>query len=241
MTINIYDKELAKTFRKSDVKPDKQFSFLPTVMSMMSDLSNKTVLDLGCGDGFFTIALANAGAKHVIGIDNAKEQIDLANEKPHPENISYQLGDIFKDSLPTADITLTPFVVNYAQSVDDLKFLFKNIYQSLTPQGKAVFVVDLPRGKDLKRFGSVKTLAGPAKDGTQIKIDLYNGDEFICTLFSHYYTPQTLENILKEAGFTNIAWHGPIISKEGLAKFGDDFWKNFANDSELGYLSADKN
>ena len=85
MTINIYDKELAKTFRKSDVKPDKQFSFLPTVMSMMSDLSNKTVLDLGCGDGFFTIALANAGAKHVIGIDNAKEQITLREAKtPHP-------------------------------------------------------------------------------------------------------------------------------------------------------------
>lgn len=240
MTLNIYDKELAETFRKSDIKPDKQFSFFPTVMNMIGDLSNKTVLDLGCGDGFFTIALANSGAKHVIGIDNAKEQIQLAHKKTHPKNITYKLGDIFKDRLPTADIILTPFVVNYAQSVDNLEFLFQNIYQSLTPNGKVVLVVDLPKGKDLKRFGSIKTLSGPAENGAEIKIDLYNNDEFICTLFSHYYTPKTLEDNLKHIGFKNILWHKPLISKEGVLKFGENFWKNFAEDSELGYLSAEK-
>lgn len=240
MTINLYNKELADTFRKSDAKPDKQYSFLPTVMSMVGTLSDKVALDLGCGDGFFTIAMIKAGAKHVIGIDNAPEQIRLANEKPHPENITYQLGDIYKDKLPKADIVLSPFVVNYAQSVKDLKFLFENIYQALTPGGKAALVVDLPRGMDLKRFGSVKTLQGPAEDGTVIKIDLYNGDEFICTLYSHYYTKETLENTLKNVGFKNIQWHKPLISKEGIEKFGTEFWKNFAEDTELGYLSAEK-
>lgn len=240
MTINVYDKELANTFRKSDTKPDKQYSFLPTVMSMIGNLSGKRALDLGCGDGFFTIAMANAGARHVVGIDNASEQIQLANEKPHPDNITYQLGDIYKENLPEADIVLSPFVVNYAQSTKDLRFLFENIYQSLTPGGKAALVLDLPCGKDLKRFGSVKTLQGPAVDGTVIKIDLYNGDEFICTLYSHYYTKETLENTLKEVGFKNIHWHKPIVSKEGLEKFGESFWKNFADDTELGYLSAEK-
>ena len=240
MPKNTYDKELAKTFQKSDTKPDKQFSFIPTVLNITDDLSDKTVLDLGCGDGFFTIALANAGVKWSIGIDNSEEQIKLAKEKTHPDNITYRFGDIFKDVLPVCDIILAPFVINYAESIENLRFLFQNMYRSLSSHGKVVLIVDLPRGKDLKKFGSVKTLLGPAEDGTEIKIDLYDNNEFICTLFSHYYTPKTLENALREVGFQNISWHKPVVSKEGMVKFGENFWKNFIKDSELGYLSAEK-
>ena len=240
MTNNIYDEVLAKEFQKTDVKPDKQFSFLPTVLGILGDVTGKTILDLGCGDGFFTIPLANAGATHVIGIDNSEEQIILAEEKNHPKNITYQLGDIFKDVLPPADIILSPFVGNYSESVVELKALFESIFISLNPGGKVVMVLDLPKGKDLKKFGSVKTLSGPAEDGAEIKIDLYNGDQFICTLFSHYYTPKTIENIFEQVGFKNIQWHKPTVSEEGLKKFGTDFWKNFTDDSELGFLSVEK-
>ncbi len=240
MTLNTYDENLSNTFRKSDVKPDKQFSFLPTVLSIIGDLSGKTALDLGCGDGFFTKSLSQAGAQKVIGIDNSKEQIKLAESQPHGKNIVYQLGDIFKDELPKADIALTPFVVNYSESLGQLEFLFKNIYQSLSEGGKVVLMVDQPRGKDLKKFGSVKTLQGEEVDGTKIKIDLYNGEEFICTLYSIYYTPETLENTLIEVGFKNIKWHTPIVSEEGIQKFGRDFWEGFQENSELGYISAEK-
>lgn len=240
MQLNEYDKELSKKFQKSDIKPDKQFSFLPTVLSIVGDISGKIALDLGCGDGFFTKALALVGTKQVIGIDNSKEQLQLANSQPHKENITYQFGDIFKDALPKSDIILSPFVLNYAQSTEQLEFLIENIYQSLSEGGKAVLVVDLPRGKNLKKFGSIKTIEGGIKDGAKIKIDLYNGEEFICTLYSVYYTPETLENILYKTGFKNVKWHKPIISKEGVEKFGEGFWKGFQENSELGYISVEK-
>jgi len=240
MTINTYDENLSTIFRKSDEKPDKQFSFLPTIMNIVGNPSGKEVLDLGCGDGFFTIALAKSGAKHVIGIDNSVEQIRLANEKQHPDNISYVLSDIFKDKLPSTDIVLSPFVVNYSQNTDELKFLFENIYQGLNVGGKVVFVLDLPKGKDLKKFGSIKTLKDNPVDGDEIKIDLYNDNQLICTLFSHYYKPETIKKTLSDLGFKNITWHNPIVSDEGIDKFGKDFWNNFIEDSELGYLSAEK-
>ena len=240
MSLNTYDKELSGTFQKSDAKPDKQFSFLPTVLSIIGNLSGKIVLDLGCGDGFFAKALVNAGAEKVIGIDNSEEQLNLANLQPHSEKIVYQYGNIFRDHLPAADVILTPFVANYAQSLENLEFLFKNIWQSLNKGGKVILVVDLPKGKDLKKFGSVKTLQGQPTDGIQIQIDLYNGDEFICTLFSYYYTPETLEKTLQEAGFRDIRWHKPIVSEEGLKKFGKGFWEGFSENSELGYISAEK-
>lgn len=236
MALNDYDK-LALDFRKSDAKPDKQFSILPTVLKLIGSPEDKTVLDLGCGDGFFTHAIAKLGAKMVIGIDNSKEQIKLANANPR-ENVTFQDGDIFKDTLPPADIVLSPFVVNYAESVPDVEFLLKNIYGALSNKGKVVLVVDLPKDQDLKKFGSIKTLQGPPVDGTKIKIDLYNSDKLICTLFSHYFTPTTLENTLKKVGFKNVAWHKPIISEDGLQKFGKEFWKDYPDNSELGYITA---
>lgn len=240
MPKNVYNQELAIKFRDSDSKPDKQYSFLPTIMSIADNLSGKTAVDLGCGDGFFTIPLAEASAQKVIGIDNAPEQIRLANEKKHPENISYELKDVFKGPLPLADLILCPFVANYSENTEELKGLFLNIYNSLKGGGKLILVVDLPKGKNLKKFGSIKTLSKPAIDGSEIKIDLYNGEDFICTLFSRYYTPKTIETALENIGFENIKWHTPIVSQAGIDKFGEDFWKDFSKDSELGYLSADK-
>lgn len=240
MTLNIYDEELSASFRKSDLKPDKQYVFLSTILHIMKDVEGKIVLDLGCGDGYFTKALARYGAKKVIGVDNSENQLRLANLESHEDNIIYQYGDVFKDKLPESEIILSPFVVNYAESIADLKFLFKNVFDSLAFGGKAVFVVDLPKGKDLKKFGSVKTLMGDPVDGTKIKIELFNNEELICTLFSKYYTPQTLERTLTQVGFKNIQWHKPIISKEGVEKFGKEFWKDFLEETELGYVSAEK-
>lgn len=240
MSLNKYDRQLSKKFQESDTKPDKQYTFLPTIFSIINDVKGKIILDLGCGDGFFTRALASQGAQKVIGIDNSLEQLKLAKEKGVPTNVLYQHGDIFHDKLPKADIVLAPFVANYAENINDLNFLIKNIYKNLNPNGRLVLVIDLPDNKNLQKFGSLKTLEGPQADGTKIKIDLYNNDEFICTLFSHYYTRQTLESILSKTGFKNIEWHKPIISNEGLAKYGSEFWNGFPENSELGYLGTIK-
>ena len=240
MLLNNYNETLSKRFQDTDIKPDKQYSFLPTVLGILGNLSGKTVLDLGCGDGFFTRALVKAGAKKVIGIDNSEVQIRLAKEKQTEDNIEYILRDIYKDKLPMADVVLSPFVVNYAESTQALVFIFKNIYESLSDGGRALLVVDLPRGKNLKKFGSIKTLEGKPTNGTKIKIELYNGEDFICTLYSNYYTPDTLENTLKTTGFGSIEWHNPIISNNGIEKYGEEFWKGFIEDSELGYLSVKK-
>src|SRR5207247_304625 len=37
-----------------------------------------TVLDVGCGSGRYAIALANAGAARVVGVDVAQSMIELA-------------------------------------------------------------------------------------------------------------------------------------------------------------------
>ena len=100
--------------------------------------------------------------------------------------------------------------------------------------------MDLPKGKNLKKFGSIKTIEGEKIDGSRIKIELFNKENLICVLCSNYYSPETLEGTLKKVGFKNIKWNSPVISREGIEKYGEDFWEGFVENSELGYLSAEK-
>ncbi len=235
--MNDYD-DLASNYKGSNVKPDKMYSILPTVLQMVGDCRGKTVIDLGCGTGFFTLPLAEAGASVVCGVDNSLSQINLAKAtSPHPK-ISYSVGDIFEQHCGPADIINAPFVANYARTIPVLKHFLGLVFNSLREGGKAVFVIDLPNGKSLKRFGATKTFLGPRADETNIRIDLFNEEKKICSLIGVYYHPETMESLLLEVGFRTVCWHKPIVSNEGIQLLGNDFWKGYTDDPELGYLTA---
>lgn len=237
--MNDYD-SLAASYKRSNVKPDKQYSILPTVLEMVGDCTGKTVTDIGCGAGFFTLPLAELGAVRVYGLDNSQAQIGLADKVSFHPVISYFVRDAFVDPLPQSDIVVAPFVINYARTVPMLRHFFRQQYCCLNEGGKAVFVIDLPNGKNLKRFGAMKALASINADETEITINLFKDETKICTLTAVYYTMETVERLLRESGFRNILWHRPIVSKEGIDALGSGFWKGYVSDPELGYLVAEK-
>ena len=47
-------------------------------IASMEDWENKTVLDIGCGEGMLPAMIANAGAEYVTGVDYSKEAISNA-------------------------------------------------------------------------------------------------------------------------------------------------------------------
>ena len=77
-------------------------------------------------------------------------------------------------------------------------------------------------------------------DGEEIENELYGNDgESICKLNAFYYRDSTLQFFFENSGF-NVSWHKPIISQEGLKRFGSKFWKDYDKYCELGYLIAQK-
>lgn len=236
--LNDYNK-ISGSYQQTDVKPDKQFSTLPTVLALAGNVKNKTVLDLGCGSGFYANALANIGAASVIGIDNSTEQISLAKKNP-ARNTEYIVGNIFEDVLPQADIVVAPYVANYATDTAKLIAFFQIIFNGLKNDGKLIAVVDFPEGKDLKKFGAVKKVIGNKIDGAKIEIQLFDKNQHICTLNAVYFKKETIEDALRSVGFVEITWHKPIISDEGREKLGDSFWENYVEAPELGYITAKK-
>ncbi len=231
---------MAARYTGSNVKPDKRYSILPTVMEMVGDCTGKTVIDLGCGTGFFTVPIAEAGDSAIIGIDNSVAQIKLAREYSAHPAIRYCVADIFTQSGGPADIFTAPFVANYARTVPILRHFLSLVFDSLNKGGKMVLVVDLPNGKSLKRFGATKSFDGPVSDETSIQINLFNGDVKICTLDAVYYTPRTIEALLHDVGFSSVEWTKPILAKEGVQAYGSGFWDEYLGDPELGYITAGK-
>lgn len=70
---------------------------LATVREFAGDLTNKTLLDLYCGTGFFAIALAN-GAKRTVGVEMVPEAIVDAQKNAALNNVTVEFHDAKTES-----------------------------------------------------------------------------------------------------------------------------------------------
>src|ERR1700759_2847949 len=62
-----------------------------------SPIEGKTVIDIGCGPGHYSVALAARGAARVLGVDFAPGMIDIAKKRAEAAkvtgNCTFKLGD----------------------------------------------------------------------------------------------------------------------------------------------------
>ena len=73
------------------------------------DIEKKTVIDLGCGTGIFSIGAVILGAKHAIGIDSDSSSINIAKRFTKNNNLSVEF--IHQD-VSSVDITGDTVVMN---------------------------------------------------------------------------------------------------------------------------------
>ena len=75
---------------------------------LMPDLAGKTVLEIGCNNGFFSFAFQELGAKHVTGIDVAEQYVERARwmaDYRRVTNIDFRIGDPLLDlTIPKHDV-----------------------------------------------------------------------------------------------------------------------------------------
>lgn len=110
---------------------------------LLGDVAGKRVLDLGCGGGHASVALARAGAK-VIAVDADAVQLSHARELAEREEVRIELhrADLAELAFVTsASIDLVLAVYSLA-GVDDLDRVFRQVHRVLHPG--AAFVLSLP-------------------------------------------------------------------------------------------------
>ena len=115
----------------------------PIVFDLIGDVTEKTVLDIGCGYGAMSIKIANNGAKEVLAIDVSKKMIEKGKlENPHKKitykNLSAQKINTIEGSF---DIIVSCLAIHY---IEDFQKLFFDIACLLKKDGKFIFSMEHP-------------------------------------------------------------------------------------------------
>ena len=142
------------------------------------------------------------------------------------KNITFIIGEQFK-------LVVASYILNYAQSKEELLKMCQNIYSNLKPGGRFVSVNDnseQPPESYLtsEKYGFVKSISEPLQEGTPITYTFTIPGEGKTFCFDNYYLSKaTYEWAFRTAGFKAIHWHKPIVSPKGVREFGKEFWQDF--------------
>lgn len=128
-----------KTVRESDSYQIKVI--YPNLSRWLNDLRGKKVIDVGCGQGFFSRFLAEKGAS-VTGVDSAGPLIQIA--KKEGKNIKYIKADAANLSFAKAGEFDMALCVLSLQNMENLKGVLGEISRVLKPEGKLVAVLNHP-------------------------------------------------------------------------------------------------
>jgi len=203
-----------------------------TFFRMVGELAGQRVLDLACGFGFYTRQLKRWGAVQVVGVDISPEMVRLARakEQEDPTGVEYRVGDaIHLPLLGPFDLVTAVYLLNYAESKDQMLGMCRSAYDNLVAGGRFVVYTVNP-AFTLSKPNSTKygvTMLRQTPEGDRYMCDL----EFVTEPPTPYQHPQwnqaTHEWAMKEAGFRQFAWHPSEVAPEDVTHYGEAYWRDF--------------
>ena len=86
---------IAEQYKRSKQQPWRTYIEAFTLMRLIGDPTGKTVIDIACGEGFYTRMIRQRGAAKVTGVDLSEKMIVLAraSEAQQRLGIDYIVGD----------------------------------------------------------------------------------------------------------------------------------------------------
>lgn len=203
-----------------------------TLEQLAGDASGLRLLDLACGDGFYSRRLMQRGAGASLGVDVSAEMVSLAEaaEARQPLGCRYLCANVIEAPLDgTFDLVVAAYLLNYAQTREELGRLCAAMFAGLRPGGRVVGVNDLTDDgveltRDFERHGFRKTGPRPYVEGGAIAYEFILPEGRTFAITNYLWHPETYLTALRAAGFRSAAWHPIQVSPEGRHDFAPGFW-----------------
>lgn len=226
---------IAPEYRQSKRLPFREYVERYTLFELLGDVRGKTVLDLACGDGWYTRLLRQAGALEVTGVDVSEGMIELAEEQERrdPLGCRYVCADVaaFEPGEPV-DLVVAVYLLNYARTPEQILRFCRVCHEALRPGGRLVGInnnvhnVGVQTGS-LRKYGLERTWERPLAEGDTIRYTMFNADGEPFGFDNFYLTPETHAAAFERAGFRDFRWIDVALDpSETDNPFWDEFMAN---------------
>lgn len=236
---------IAEQYKRSKQQPWRAHIEGFTLLEMIGDLVGQSVIDVACGEGFYSRILRQRGAARVVGVDLSHRMIELARaqEAAQPLGIEYLVGDGRTLDFPEkCDLVAAAYLLNYARDRAELAAMCGGIARCLKPGGRFVTVnssplLDFYRAPSYAKYGFETAVDGECREGTPITWTFHLDDGSF--QIENYFLDVTVhEEAFHAAGFSEVRWHAPRLSPPGASNFGRDFWATFLAHSPIAFIEC---
>jgi toxoflavin synthase len=218
-----------------------------TLLRLVGDVAGKAVIDLACGEGYYTRELRRRGAARVVGVDLSPRMIDLAEaeEAREPLGVEYRVGDVRALDVPGPwDLAFAAYLLNYARTAEELTQMCRAVAHALRSGGRFVTAnnnpaeppANFPAGR---AYGYSKRVEGELVEGAPVVWEFFLPDgSFGVT--NYYLGVGTMEGAFRAAGLREVRWHPPEVSPEGGREFGMGHWAAFLACPPVAFIECVK-
>ena len=217
-----------------------------TLMQLIGDPTGMAVIDIACGEGFYTRMIRKRGAAKVTGVDLSEAMIGLAraNEAQQRLGIDYIVGDgrNLEPAAANYDLAIAAYLLNYAHDRTELNAMCSGIARCLKPGGRFVTVncnpaCDFPGAPSYRKYGFETSVVGPFREGAPITWTFYLEDSRF-DIENYFLSVEIHEEALRAAGFRDVHWHQPMLSSEGDSAYGRDYWSALLDHPPLIFIDC---
>ena len=242
MTPAAYD-EIALDFKSSEQLPFRRLIESYTLFGMAGRLTGLKVLDLACGDGFYTRKIKAANAAKALGVDISQAMIRHARreEERNPLGCQYEVHEVgAMPVLDDFDLAVAMYLLNYARTREELTAFCSSVFDQLKPGGRFIGFNDNPANDPANypkylKYGFTKQGMSDRKEGAPIRYTFYNPNGTFFQFNSHYLHPDTYAEAFEKAGFADFQWQQPALDpkhRDGA------YWDRFLADPPVIGFSA---
>lgn len=238
-TVSTNYESIAEQYRDSKHADWRVNIEIPSFMRLVGDIAGKSVLDLACGEGFYSRALMRQGAARVVGVDSSPAMISLAcaAERAEPMGVEYLHADVQDlDQGEQFDLVAAAFLLNYASSAAELSSMCRAVARHLKPGSRFVTVNGNPeigaRRIDYRQYGFERLVPADLRNGSAYVFRNYQDDgSFDITV--HHLDVATHEQAFAAAGLTDVRWVRPEAFALGRTSFDAGYWDTFLIDPPI--------
>lgn len=236
---------IAAAYQRSRQSPVRRYVESYTFLGLLGDVAGLAVLDLGCGAGFYSRALAARGARRVVGVDVSPAMIALARAEPAGAGcaVEYRLGDVADlPALGPFDLAAAAYLLHYARDAGELGRMCASIAHELAPGARLVAINENPEQPEARyagylQYGFGKSVASPRREGSPITYAMVSGRELF-RFEVYHFERATYERALAAAGFVDVCWHPLRLDPAGVQAHGAAYWEEYLANPPVAGLTA---